>query len=201
MPKGIYNHKSHSEETKMKMSKSHRGKPSGMIGKYHSIKTKNKMSIVHLGKRNSIKHNKNISKSRQGIKFSKKTKRRMSDAAVQRFKEGVYNLKPNKPEKILIEIIKENNLPFNYVGDGMIWFKGFGHSFNPDFLSKNPKHIIELFGDYWHNLPNVKEKDKKRLQTYSKYGYKTLVIWENELKNKQEIINKINSFIICERKF
>ncbi|GAH86571.1 unnamed protein product, partial [marine sediment metagenome] len=56
--------------------------------------------------------------------------------------------KPNKPEKIMINLIKKNNLPFNYVGNGQIIIEGFC----PDFLSKNPKQIIEVFGDYWHLL-------------------------------------------------
>ena len=102
---------------------------------------------------------------------------------------------PNKPEKFIIELIQKNNFPFNYVGDGEIWFKGKTQYFNPDFLSKNPKHIIEVFGDYWHNLPNMIEKDSERLKTYNNYGYKTLIIWEHELKNPIQVVNKINNFL------
>ncbi len=105
-------------------------------------------------------------------------------------------IKPNKPEKVMMGIIKENNLPFNYVGDGKMWFTGNNNQhFNPDFLSKNPKHIIELFGDYWHNREDKKKRDKERLKTYSKYGYKTLIIWEHELKNPIQVVNKIGRFI------
>lgn len=100
-------------------------------------------------------------------------------------------LKPNKPEKVMINLIKQNNFPFNYVGNGSIIIGGF----NPDFLSKNPKYIIELNGDYWHNLPNIIKKDKRKYKTYSKYGYKTLVIWEHELKNISNVKNKILRFI------
>ena len=102
---------------------------------------------------------------------------------------------PNKPEKIIINLIQENNLSFNYVGDGKIWFTGKTTHFNPDFLSKNPRHIIEVFGNYWHNLPKMKIKDLERLETYKKYGYKTLVIWEHELKNLNEVLNKIKEFV------
>jgi hypothetical protein len=104
-------------------------------------------------------------------------------------------IKPNNPEKLMIKLIKENNLPFNYVGNGAIWFRGDNNIFNPDFLSKNPKHIIELFGDYWHNRGNSKKRDLIRLNTYAKYGYKTLVIWEHELKSPNQVIDKIKEFI------
>jgi len=103
-------------------------------------------------------------------------------------------IKPNKPEQKLIRIVKKYSLPFNYVGDGKIWFRGANHSFNPDFLSKNPKHIIEVFGDYWYNLSNMKKRDKERVKTYTKYGYKTLIIWEHELNNPEKILNKIKGW-------
>jgi G:T-mismatch repair DNA endonuclease (very short patch repair protein) len=104
-------------------------------------------------------------------------------------------IRPNNPETILSNLIKENNLPFNYVGDGAVWFRGENHSFNPDFLSKNPKHIIELFGDYWHNREDSKKRDTERLKTYYHYGYKTLIIWEHELKNPNQVIEKIKIFV------
>ena len=42
--------------------------------------------------------------------------------------------------------------------------------------------------------PEVIERDKRRLTTYKEYGYKTLIIWEHELKNTDRIINKILKF-------
>ena len=104
---------------------------------------------------------------------------------------------PNKPEKIIIKLIKQYNLNLIYVGDGKKWLKGQTQYFNPDFINKEKKVIVEFFGDYWHSLPGVIEKDKERLLTYKKYGYKTLVIWGNELKNspKLEIVNKIKRFL------
>ncbi len=126
-------------------------------------------------------------------------KEHMSEKGLERFKDEEFlenyrkgiNRKPNNPEKIMIEIIEKNNLPFNYVGDGKIWLNGF----NPDFLSKNPKHIIEIYGDYWHNLPKDKLKNGRRMKAYSSLGYKTLVIWEHELKDSSNVLNKIRNFI------
>ena len=51
-----------------------------------------------------------------------------------------------------------------------------------------------MFGDYWHNIEKIKERDIRRLKTYSKYGFKTLIIWEKELINPALVIQKIKDF-------
>lgn len=98
--------------------------------------------------------------------------------------------KPNKAEGELIAIINQNNLPYKYVGDGqlIVDFK------NPDFINTNgEKKIIELFGDYWHNKLNISwhRTEKGTKKVYSKYGFSTLIIWEHELKDESQVINKI----------
>ena len=102
------------------------------------------------------------------------------------------NITPNKPEKVLIKLLNKI-LPneYKFVGDGNVILGGFC----PDFINCNgQKKIIELFGDYWHTLPKAKIKDKYRLETYKKYGYKTFVIWQHELKNLNKVKNKILEF-------
>jgi very-short-patch-repair endonuclease len=97
----------------------------------------------------------------------------------------------NKKEEILKHLLYL--LFFNkykYTGNRNVWIEGF----NPDFINEKDKKIIELFGDYWHNLPQVKERDVRRLETYKKYGYKTLIIWENELKDLELAKNRLLNF-------
>ena len=78
---------------------------------------------------------------------------------------------------------------YKFVGDGKIFIAGFV----PDFININgQKKIIELYGDYWHK--DTQEKDKYRIDTFKKYGYDTLVIWEHELKDLEKTRNKIRSF-------
>ncbi|MHA1437862.1 MAG: DUF559 domain-containing protein [Promethearchaeota archaeon] len=103
-----------------------------------------------------------------------------------------FNITPNKKE---IYLTKSLNYLFpneyKFVGDGQFIIGGF----NPDFININgQKKIIELFGDYWHNRPGAKERDKLRLKTYKKYGYKTLIIWEKELKKEPLLIEKLRRY-------
>ena len=186
-----------------------RGESCPMRGKKHSDKTKIKIGLSNKGKHNNSRENSPMwgkHHSEETIKKIIESNRKKGnyERISERMKNGgalksrmANRISPNKPEKLMIDLIEKNNMPFNYVGDGKVWFEGETQSFNPDFLSKNPKHIIELFGDYWHK--NTQIKDKERLDTYHKLGYKTLVIWEHELKNTNQIIEKIKEFIKDEK--
>ncbi len=99
-------------------------------------------------------------------------------------------IKPNKPETLLTKLFKELKLHYTFVGDGKIILAGFC----PDFINKKEKKIIELYGDYWHNLSDYKKRDKRRLKTYKKLGYKTLIIWEHELKDLNKLIKRLINF-------
>jgi len=102
------------------------------------------------------------------------------------------SVRPNRPEKI-IEKLLQKIFPkeYKYVGNGEIVLG----QFNPDFININgQKKIIELYGNYWHNRPKMKERDKRRIITYAKYGYKTLIIWEHELNDLKQVKEKILEF-------
>ncbi|MDI6730794.1 MAG: hypothetical protein QMD06_04560, partial [Candidatus Altarchaeum sp.] len=88
------------------------------------------------------------------------------------------SIKPNRPEKKLLLIIRKNNFPFKYTGNYKFWIYGEKHSYNPDFIHLYEKKVIELFGEYWHRESKNKLKDKSRIQTYNKHGYNVLIIWE-----------------------
>jgi very-short-patch-repair endonuclease len=58
--------------------------------------------------------------------------------------------------------------------------------------------IIEAFGSYWHGEKRTgmtnEEAVAERTEHFAKYGYKTLVIWENEMKNISNVRIKILEF-------
>lgn len=117
-------------------------------------------------------------------------------------------LKPNKPESLLKNRL--NNLfpnEYKYVGDGKVILDGY----NPDFINVNgQKKLIEFFGNYWHanpyiykdsdiiyknlNASQIWKNDKKRIETFKRLGYETLIIWEHELKDLNRLNIKLLQF-------
>ena len=94
--------------------------------------------------------------------------------------------KPNNDEAYLFSIL-EKNFPheWNFVGDGKVIIEGK----NPDFININgKKQIIELFGKRWHEESEI----QPRMEIFAKYGYKTLILWDYELKNEEKLMEKIN---------
>lgn len=101
-------------------------------------------------------------------------------------------IKPNKPEKILIRLLKEKNLPYKYVGN----FKLMIGNKNPDFVNFDKKKLIELFGHFWHSerVENVDKHVKGRKDYFKKHGFDTLIVWDNELNDPERVVDKIIKF-------
>lgn len=106
------------------------------------------------------------------------------------YREKVFlNIKPNKKEIFLLKLL---NYAFpnewKYVGNGKVWINGKC----PDFINVDGKKLlIELYGDYWHKGQNGED----RINHFAKYGFKTLIIWEKELRNQNQVIYRINNFL------
>lgn len=95
--------------------------------------------------------------------------------------------KPNKAEQKAVDIIQQAGLPFKYVGNGEFVLGGKC----PDFLNINgKKQVIELFGAHWHPIFDV----ALRTEHFRQYGFETLVIWEDELKDPKRLTHKIKVF-------
>lgn len=78
-----------------------------------------------------------------------------------------------------------------------------------------PKKLVEFNGTNWHAdpkryKPNFKFKemgglkakerwkiDRRRLRILKKNGYKVLVIWQRELRNRLKLKRKILRFVKC----
>jgi len=96
--------------------------------------------------------------------------------------------KPNKKEILLLSFLEQNFLgEWLYVGDGSCphYIKG-GKC--PDFVSVRHPFLIELFGNHWHRDQNPQE----RIDHFAHFGYKTLIVWEKELRNIPSVLQRVN---------
>lgn len=193
--------KKHSEETKSKISSRLKGRVSPRKGVSLSLETKKKISI------NGKKHwedpnyrNKQM-EIRNKKEYKEKISKTMSSAMKILWKDQSYkdkqlkliyssmNIHPNKPEAIILNLL-DKNYPneWKFAGD----FSCIINGKSPDFVNKKQKKIIELFGDYWHKGQNPKDREN----IFKPFGYRTLIIWENELKNLNKVSSKIKKFHI-----
>jgi len=194
-----------SKETKLKISLALKGKVGYWKGKCHKHSEESKQKIR--GDKNPAERLEVRAKISQALKgkpsgmkgknHSKETKKIISEHHKKMIKEGLFNplsnqhKYPNKPELKFIQICNQFNLPFKYVGDGKFWIEGI----NPDFVNCNGQKIcVEIWGDYWHNRPDERLKDIKKLEILNKYGWKRIEIWEHELDNIELIRQKM---ILC----
>lgn len=106
------------------------------------------------------------------------------------------SLRPTTLEKKLIILIEQEGLPFDYVGDKRSFSIGGKY---PDFIHTHKKIVVEIFGSYWHSpLLNSRVEGaatfEQRQKHFEKYGYKCLIVWEEELKNEKKLLEKLSSF-------
>ena len=153
----------------------------------HTQEFKDRLSVIMKEKFNQVEYR---------LLFSKKSKENFSNPKYLEKLQKSLHLKPNKPESIIINVLKELDLEkFKYTGNYSFWIDGR----NPDFTCIEENRVIEYFGGWWHdeNIIQVSKEDheKEKIDHYLKNGYKCLVIWEEDLKDLNIVIEKIKNFI------
>jgi len=108
--------------------------------------------------------------------------------------------KPNKQELMVDSLIRifYNDYPYN--GDYSQGVSIGGKI--PDWINVNgQKKVIELFGRTFHD-PNIsffeislKRTYEETIKHYKKYGFKCLIIWSDELKERGKLLEKICEFV------
>lgn len=97
----------------------------------------------------------------------------------------------NKKEQLLFDMLNELfPQQFEFVGDWSLFIRNK----NPDFIDRKNKVIIEMYGNYWHRN-DTKKQTTKRINLFKSEGYRTLIIWENELDDKTRCTKKIKAFV------
>ena len=179
--------KKHSKESKIKISKSRKGKAKGK---------NNSMS----NKEHKEKARKNLKKKWDSGEMEHARKIMSNTLKETRRKGKIKSVITSKKEK---EIIKEIS---------KIGYKS-KQSFKVDtkicdIYIEELNLIIEYFGDYWHCNPKKYEEnyfnqkknmsakeiwdyDSKKIDLIKSYGYNLIVIWESDLENDNKLINKL----------
>ena len=208
------------EETKIKLRLSHKGKKSSRKGKtYEEFYGQERAKI--LKKKLYLSHKNKLSPKKGktyedifGKKRAKEVKERIritkkkefqdphshyhnKEIQERRIKNSLKALmkRPTKLEQKFINFFKKHKISFNYCGDGslLIGFK------NPDFVESNGKKIcievcnkveksIKRKGRSYHSW---QEYEKQRIKYFNRYGWKSLVLWQEELKDEEKMIKKI----------
>jgi len=140
----------------------------GLRGKHISEETKKKIGKANSGEKN-------------GMKNPEVYKRVLAKS--QR--------KPNDAEKRYINILKNNNFPYEFVGNFSFWIGPCmsGKCRNPDFVNKNHKIKKAILVDGgWHTKESIEEENND----YLNMGWKVLRFPH---KTKQEfIVDEVNKF-------
>jgi len=119
----------------------------------------------------------------------------MRQAALERWQKPDYRNKvitaqlkglfkrPTSLEKQMINIIRRNNLPYRYTGDGdvLIGYK------NPDFVNTEGEKIcVEVANTYHH----TEEYPAERIAHFKKYGWKCIVFRTDKL-NEDLVLSRV----------
>jgi len=189
--------KSHSQH----ISQAKKGNPLAIAGWNKGLTKETNKSMAKLA--NNKERSEAISKALKGriitwgdkisqVKIEQFKDKVFSDRMVMNITRHAWEVSPNKPEKLMLDLLEEL-CPgeWDYVGNsGLVLGRLI-----PDFAHRYGKLLIEIFGDYWHKDTNI----QKRIDHFMRYGYSTLIIWEHEIKNTPDLVEeKVANFLSVE---
>ena len=153
----------HNEKTRKKISKSCKGRKAwnkGMTGFSHTQETREKMS-----------------------KIAKANWDNMSKNKRNKWITNVVNAHcPSTDTKIELKVEEDLKLyNIKYIKQKTI--SNGKRNFVLDFYIPSLKLVIECNGDYWHKLPERKQRDKELKEYVESTGRKIIFIWEHEIKD------------------
>jgi len=155
-------------------------------------------SLGNLGKHFSEEHRRKISQTRILRALSKGDKNPMSKPEIIKKYFKSIRKRPTLPEKIMMTFCKKYGLPFVYNGNKASLIIGRRV---PDFYNnKGKRQVIEIFGEIFHdsrksfvNIP-FRRTEQGTIEHYKGAGYNCLIIWSRELRNPQQVLQKIKAF-------
>lgn len=191
-----------SEETKQKISQNKERILKISLarrGTHQSEETKKKISET----RKRLYKEGKIINAKKGISLSDETKQKMKllwqnqnyrENQIKNILKGLMK-RPTSLENAFLKFIQRDNLPFSYCGNGTLIIGGKC----PDFYNNNGKKICidirpKIMCKIW-NKCTPEEYERQRMEHFAKYGWKCIVIWDEDLHNEQEILEKMKGIL------
>jgi len=87
------------------------------------------------------------------------------------------NINPSKPEIDITTFLKSLNIKH------LTQYRPNSLSTKFDFYFPECNVLLEFQGDYWHNLPGAKERDKLKAASAISLGYDVRELWEKDYNN------------------
>jgi len=197
----------HGKHHTLKWRKEHSGENHPLFGKHLPLRVKEKMSenaywrgksgpfLGRTGEKHPMFGRRGKDAPMFGRSPSFRIKRKISKFQKELWKNPEHARKvfahrsPNNKELEVFSIIDSvTPKDFKFVGNGQFVLGGKC----PDFMNVNGKKLlIEFNSEYWHRGENT----RTRARHFAKYGFKTLFIWQRELKNTERLKRKILKFV------
>lgn len=122
-----------------------------------------------------------------GKKRYPETIEKMRQNTIKQLKSGYMPSKETSIEKIFKEALIKNNTYFETQKPFKLGIEDFYLPFERTFIFCD--------GNYWHNYPYGKERDKKQVEYLQNEGFKAYRFWESELKKDiGGCLSKIETF-------
>lgn len=167
MTQGVYNHW---KIRGKKISESHR------LNMKHP---KTKEHKLHMKHPKTLEHKQHISEGRKEIWKNLDYRNNQVKSTIKNLPNPIF---PH--EKQFIQICKDNNFPFIFVGHGELIIEGLV----PDFIDSNGrKLIVEI------HFSKDTTYENKRKEVFSKYGYNTLFLYPKDFENNT-IVQRVREF-------
>jgi very-short-patch-repair endonuclease len=178
----------HSLETRMKIGLAH-------TGCKHNAEAKKKMSLSQTGRKRSPETKKKISLFHTGLRHSIKTKKKMSltrkqflnihpealEAMLHQLHQARVKASQSKQATKIELLIQEVLEQIGVVFRTQEFFK-FKHQWClADFYLPELNLVIECDGDYWHNLPENKKRDREKNLLYKQLDLKLIRLREQDI--------------------
>lgn len=164
------------------------------IAPWYYMDEKSRLSRNKHISESKLLHSKDLSIKMKRLWKNPEYAKNMSEKAKERWKDSEFAKKVfgtrglSKEENKLFAVLQENWPNYwHYVGNGKLRIGGK----YPDFINKEHKKIIELWGDYYHKGQNPQD----RIDLFKQHDYSCIVIWASELKDKINIINKVSKYV------